>query len=108
MSISVATLSVLPPEWSEDLLHSIQEQVRISDRKIVVLDDDPTGTQTVVCLCTPRGPWKTSRLSSRVLFRPFTFSPTLAVSPNLRPSNSAVRSEATSSRLLKIPGWKSR
>ena len=47
MSKSVATLSVLPPEWPEDLLHSIQEQVRVSDRKIVVLDDDPTGTQTV-------------------------------------------------------------
>jgi len=37
----------LPPEWPQDLLPLIREQVRASQRKIVVLDDDPTGTQTV-------------------------------------------------------------
>lgn len=37
----------LPPEWPEDLLPEIQAQVRASGRKVVVLDDDPTGTQTV-------------------------------------------------------------
>ena len=37
----------LPPEWPEDLLPLIREQVGASRRKIVVLDDDPTGTQTV-------------------------------------------------------------
>jgi len=37
----------LPPEWPEDLLLSIREQVSASKRKVVVLDDDPTGTQTV-------------------------------------------------------------
>lgn len=37
----------LPPEWSTDLLPTIQTQVAASGRKIVVLDDDPTGTQTV-------------------------------------------------------------
>lgn len=37
----------LPPEWPEGPLPLIREQVRASRRKIVVLDDDPTGTQTV-------------------------------------------------------------
>lgn len=37
----------LPPEWPEPLLPAIQAQVRASGRKVVVLDDDPTGTQTV-------------------------------------------------------------
>jgi hypothetical protein len=37
----------LPPEWPQELLPLIREQVKASGRKIVVLDDDPTGTQTV-------------------------------------------------------------
>jgi uncharacterized protein YgbK (DUF1537 family) len=37
----------LPPEWPDDLLSLIREQVGASQRKVVVLDDDPTGTQTV-------------------------------------------------------------
>ncbi|MGC8877632.1 MAG: four-carbon acid sugar kinase family protein [Anaerolineae bacterium] len=37
----------LPPEWPADLLADIRELVHESRRKIVVLDDDPTGTQTV-------------------------------------------------------------
>ena len=40
-------LDHLPPEWPQDLLPLIREQVGASQRKIVVLDDDPTGTQTV-------------------------------------------------------------
>jgi len=42
-----ALLSTLPPEWPEDLLPAIQRMVEGSGTKIVVLDDDPTGTQTV-------------------------------------------------------------
>jgi uncharacterized protein YgbK (DUF1537 family) len=42
-----ALLDSLPDEWPEDLLPKIQQQVRASRRKVVVLDDDPTGTQTV-------------------------------------------------------------
>jgi uncharacterized protein YgbK (DUF1537 family) len=42
-----ALLESLPGEWPEDLLPEIQQQVRASRRKVVVLDDDPTGTQTV-------------------------------------------------------------
>jgi len=37
----------LPSEWPEDLLPLIRAQVKESRRKIVVLDDDPTGTQTI-------------------------------------------------------------
>ena len=37
----------LPDEWHNDLLPEIQKQVKASRRKVVVLDDDPTGTQTV-------------------------------------------------------------
>ena len=40
-------LAALPTEWSDDLLPEIAGQVATSDRRIVVLDDDPTGTQTV-------------------------------------------------------------
>ncbi len=40
-------LTSLPNEWPTDLLPEIQAQVKASGRKVVVLDDDPTGTQTV-------------------------------------------------------------
>ena len=37
----------LPAPWSQDLLPEIRAAVASSRRKLVVLDDDPTGTQTV-------------------------------------------------------------
>ncbi|NJN54061.1 MAG: hypothetical protein HC804_04475, partial [Anaerolineae bacterium] len=37
----------LPAEWPDDLLPGIQKQVAAHGRTLVVLDDDPTGTQTV-------------------------------------------------------------
>jgi uncharacterized protein YgbK (DUF1537 family) len=40
-------LCILPQEWPRSLLPEIQEKIQSSGRKIVVLDDDPTGTQTV-------------------------------------------------------------
>jgi len=40
-------LTQLPPEWPDDLLPEIQKQLKAARRKVVVLDDDPTGTQTV-------------------------------------------------------------
>ena len=43
----VEFVASLPEEWSDDLLPEIQQQVKASGRKVVVLDDDPTGTQTV-------------------------------------------------------------
>ncbi len=42
-----ATLASLPREWPDDLMPEIGRLVRESGRKVVVLDDDPTGTQTV-------------------------------------------------------------
>jgi len=40
-------LTALPPEWPADPFPEIQAQVQRDGRKVVVLDDDPTGTQTV-------------------------------------------------------------
>src|SRR5439155_8273931 len=37
----------LPPEWPADLMPAIQRLVVASGVKVVVLDDDPTGTQNV-------------------------------------------------------------
>jgi uncharacterized protein YgbK (DUF1537 family) len=37
----------LPPEWPDDPTSAIQTAVRASGTKVVVIDDDPTGTQTV-------------------------------------------------------------
>lgn len=44
----------LPPEWPGELLPEIKSYVSGSGHKVVVLDDDPTGTQTVhgICLLT--------------------------------------------------------
>jgi len=41
-------LAALPPEWPDTaLMVAIEQQVRSAHTKIIVLDDDPTGTQTV-------------------------------------------------------------
>ena len=37
----------LPPAWPHDLSASIRRAVGDSATKLVILDDDPTGTQTV-------------------------------------------------------------
>lgn len=42
-----ATFAGLPPEWESSLLPQIQAQLQPQTSKLVVLDDDPTGTQTV-------------------------------------------------------------
>jgi uncharacterized protein YgbK (DUF1537 family) len=42
-----ATLQSLPPIYPHDLLPLIRKQLEESGRKILALDDDPTGTQTV-------------------------------------------------------------
>ncbi len=41
------TLNQLPSEWPHDLMPAIQKNLVNKNTKIVVLDDDPTGTQTV-------------------------------------------------------------
>ena len=40
-------LSGLPPHWPEDVAADVRAAARRSGAKVVVLDDDPTGTQTV-------------------------------------------------------------
>lgn len=40
-------LATLPSPWPESLLPPIQQQIAASQRSLIVLDDDPTGTQTV-------------------------------------------------------------
>jgi len=40
-------LENVPPEWPEDLIPTIHQQLEDSGKTLVVLDDDPTGTQTV-------------------------------------------------------------
>lgn len=42
-----ALFSNLPAEWRQDLIPQIQALLRETNQKVVVLDDDPTGTQTV-------------------------------------------------------------
>jgi uncharacterized protein YgbK (DUF1537 family) len=42
-----ATLAALPAEWPEDLLPAIRVARRTAGETLVVVDDDPTGTQTV-------------------------------------------------------------
>lgn len=43
----LTAFSALPQEWGEPLLPAIQARLRQQPHKLVVLDDDPTGTQTV-------------------------------------------------------------
>ncbi len=40
-------LAAMPPPWAGDALARVREMVQELDRTIVVIDDDPTGTQTV-------------------------------------------------------------
>ena len=42
-----AAFAALPPEWPEPLLPAIRAHLAAHPTKVVVLDDDPTGTQTV-------------------------------------------------------------
>ncbi len=44
---AIELLGELPPPWPEDLQPQNRERALAADRTIVVLDDDPTGTQTV-------------------------------------------------------------
>lgn len=42
-----AVLAALPPPWPEDALAPIQTALAAAPHKVWILDDDPTGTQTV-------------------------------------------------------------
>jgi len=63
MKVSKAELfQSLPPDYPHPLLPEIQRLVKESKRKIVVLDDDPTGTQTVRDITVLTG-WDVASLS---------------------------------------------
>src|SRR5919204_885343 len=42
-----ALFAQLAPEWNANVMPDVRERVLASRCKVVVLDDDPTGTQTV-------------------------------------------------------------
>lgn len=98
----------LPAVWPEELLPRLREGVAKSRRKVVVLDDDPTGTQTVydVPVLTT---WKPKELA-----REFTNGlPCFYLLTNTRafPAAEAVRMNQEIARNLTIaamrsPGWK--
>lgn len=46
-NLAISFLETLPDEWVIDLMPAIRKELAGSTYKIVVLDDDPTGTQTV-------------------------------------------------------------
>tara|TARA_Y100000748_G_C15100864_1_gene334320 strand:+ start:81 stop:527 length:447 start_codon:yes stop_codon:yes gene_type:complete len=41
------TIESLPRLWPEDLLPLINQEIKRSEKKIFLMDDDPTGSQTV-------------------------------------------------------------
>jgi hypothetical protein len=59
------TLENLPPEWQEDLLPSIRQHFQASHAKLVILDDDPTGNQTVYNIPVLTG-WSVEALRSEL------------------------------------------
>ncbi len=80
--------SRLPAEWSEDLMPAIQSHVHAVRSKIVVLDDDPTGTQTVhdVPVLTH---WSVAELSAE-LQKPGSIFYLLTNSRALQPEESSI------------------
>jgi uncharacterized protein YgbK (DUF1537 family) len=65
-------LNRLPDEWPHDLRPAIQKQVHADRRKIVVLDDDPTGTQTIHGLPVITG-WSVDTLAAELKNEPPAF-----------------------------------
>lgn len=45
--LAMTQLQTLLPEWPVDLLPAIRAAIAAPDTRVVILDDDPTGTQTV-------------------------------------------------------------
>ena len=58
-------LNDLPVEWPQDLKPAIKRLNKADGRKIVVLDDDPTGTQTIHNLPVLTG-WSTETLANEL------------------------------------------
>ena len=59
----------LPPDYQEDMLASIREEFSKSGKTIVVLDDDPTGTQTCYDV-TVLTSWRVSLITEELKKKP--------------------------------------
>jgi len=96
--------ALLPTPWSEDLLPRIRKAVAESRRKVVVLDDDPTGTQTVydVPVLTT---WKPEELAGELV----NDSPCFYLLTNSRsmPAAEAVRVNQEIARNLTVAAMRS-
>ncbi len=90
--------NTLPPEWPRDLLPEIQRKVAASGRKLVVLDDDPTGTQTVHAIPVLTH-WSVAELC-KALREPTPAFYLLTNSRSLPPSQAEALSKETGQRLL--------
>lgn len=62
-------LNQLPPEYPEEMLSSIREEFIRSQKTIVVLDDDPTGTQTCYDV-TVLTSWRTELITEELKKKP--------------------------------------
>lgn len=65
-----ARLAALPPEWPTDLQSLIDDQLASHPQTIVVLDDDPTGTQTVfnIPVLTDLSDWSVDAIAAELAF----------------------------------------
>lgn len=46
-TLPFASVTELPPPWPEELLPTLDRELAASNSKVIILDDDPTGTQTI-------------------------------------------------------------
>ena len=67
-----ATFAALPPVWTDDVLSANAAAASASGRTLVVLDDDPTGTQTVrnIAVVTT---WDVATLTAELAAAPACF-----------------------------------
>ena len=62
-------LKLLPPEYPMELLPAIRNEFLESNKTIIVLDDDPTGTQTCTEV-TVLTSWDTKALTEELIIKP--------------------------------------
>src|SRR5260370_8273907 len=94
-------LDQLPPEWPEPLLPAIRDAVGESGQKIVVLDDDPTGTQTMhgISVLTE---WSVESLT-KMLAEPAAIAYILTNSRSLTSQSAKKLNRSTARNLLAHP-----
>ena len=66
MALSIDVLSSYPPVQEAEVDKVLAEEIRDNEKKIVVLDDDPTGVQTVHDIsCLLYTSWRNRKPDSR-------------------------------------------